>query len=325
MDDVHPESRAEQGEGHQQQQQAFIPAAAHQEVALGAGGEDQHGDGRHDKDQHAVPEVHVDQQQVGVEDEQERQSRRAQAVVEGGDTSLDRVALGHRRGSERCQAHRWRDVGHDPEVEDEQVHRDQRHDQTILLPQRHDHRRQQAGHDDVVGGGRQAHAEDQAEEGREQQHQQQVAHRQQLDQIGQHQTDSSLRYRADDDARCRCGDTDADHIARTGDQALAQIDDAIHEGAVLVGAVLAQHRQQRPLGEQDDHQHHRAPECRQAGRQPLDHQAPDQHHHRQQKVQAGEQHRTRLRQLLERSIRVFMGQWRIACGNLQQAQIDQCQ
>ena len=38
MDEIHPEAGAEQGEGHQQQQQALVPAAA-QEIALGAGGE----------------------------------------------------------------------------------------------------------------------------------------------------------------------------------------------------------------------------------------------------------------------------------------------
>ncbi len=239
MDEIHPEAGAEQGEGHQQQQQALVPAAAHQEIALGAGGEDQHGDGGDDEDQHAVPEVHADQQQVGVEDEQERQRRGAQAVIERGHPGADWVALGHRRRGERGQAHRRRHVGHDAEVEDEQMHRNQRHDQPVLLAQGDDHRRQQAGHHDVVGGGGQAHAENQAEEGGEQQHQQQIAHRQQFHQIRQHQAHAGLRHRADDDARRRGGDADADHVARTGDQALAQVDHAVHEGAVHVAAVMA--------------------------------------------------------------------------------------
>ncbi|CAM5226958.1 hypothetical protein SSTU70S_01544 [Stutzerimonas stutzeri] len=220
-----------------------------------------------------MPEAHVDQQQVGVEDEQERQRRGAQAVVERRDAGLDRIALGHRCGGERGQSHRRGDVGHDAEVEDEQVHRDQRHDQAVLLPQRDDHRRQQAGYHDVVGGGRQTHAEDQAEHRGQHQHQQQVAHRQHFHHVGQYQPDAGLRHRADDDARRCGGDADADHVARTGDHALAQVDQPVLGRAVNGAAVAAHPREQRTLGQQDDHQHHRPPE-RRGRRQPLDHQAP---------------------------------------------------
>ena len=192
MDDIHPEAWPEQREGDQQQQNAFVPAATDQEVALGARRKDQHRQRRDDENHHAVPEVHIDQQQIGVEDEQERQRGGAQAVVERHHTGLDRIALGHSSSRERGQPDRRRDVRHDAEIEDEQVHRNQWHDQPALLTQRHHNRRQQAGHHNVVGGGRQPHAENQAEECREQQHQHQVAHGQQLDQVSQHQAHTGL-------------------------------------------------------------------------------------------------------------------------------------
>ncbi len=235
------------------------------------------------------------EQQVGVEDEQERQRRGAQAVEERHQAGLDRVALGHRGGGERRQAHRRGDVGHDAEVEDEQVHGDQRHDQTVLLAEGDDHRRQQAGHHDVVGGGRQAHAEDQAEHRGEGQHQQQVAHRQELDQVGEHQADAGLRHRTDDDPGGGRGDADADHVARAGDQALAR---SASPCLAAVGwpPVPRSEGEQRALGEQDHHQHHGAPEGRQAGdrRSIIRHQTSTTTG--QQEVQAGEQHRAGFRQ-----------------------------
>ncbi len=83
-----------------------------------------------------------------------------------------------------------------------------------------------------------------------------------------------------------------------------------------------QPRQQRALGEQDDHQHHRAPEGRQARGQALDHQAPDQHHHRQQEMQTRQQHGACLRQFRQGFVRVFVRQRRVARGDLQQRQVD---
>ncbi len=321
MQHVHPEAGTEQGEGHQQQQHALVPAALHQEVALGGGGEDQHGDGGHDEDQHAVGEVHVDEQQVGVEDEQERQCRGAQAVVERRDPGLDGVALGDGSRGERGQPHRRGHVGHDAEVEDEQVHGDERHDEAVLLPQGDDHRRQQARHHYVVGGGGQAHAEDQAQQGGQQQHQQQVAHGEELHQIRQHQADAGLGDGPDYDAGSGGGDADADHVAGTGDQPLAQIHHAVGEAAVVMLAIGAQPVQQRALGQQYDDQHHRAPEGRQARGESLHHQTPHQYHHRQQEVQAGEQHGAGFRQLVQRLVRIFRRQRLVAGGDLQQGHI----
>ena len=266
-------------------------------------------------------EVHVDEQQIGVEDEQERQRRGTQAVVERRDPGLDGVALGDGGRGERGQPHRRGHVRHDAEVEDEQVHRDERHDEAVLLTQGDDHRRQQARYHDVVGGGRQPHAEDEAQQGGEDQHEQQVAHGEELHQIRQHQADAGLGDGPDDDAGSGGGNADADHVAGTGNQPLAQVHHAIGEGAVVMLAVGAQPVQQRSLGQQDDDEHHRTPEGRQAGGEALHHQTPHQHHHGQQEVQAGEQHGAGLGQLVQWLVRVFRRQRRVARGDLQQSQV----
>ena len=82
----------------------------------------------------------------------------------------DRVLARDRRGREGREPHRRRDVAHDPVVEDEQVHGDQRDDEPALRAELDDHRRHQRRHQDVVGGRRHAQAEHQADERGEQQH-----------------------------------------------------------------------------------------------------------------------------------------------------------
>ena len=322
---VHPETGAEQGEGHQQQGQALVPAALHQEEALGRRREDQHGDGRHHEDQHPVGEIDVDQQQIRVEDEQERQRRGTQAVVEGGDPCLDGVALGDGGRRKRRQPHRRRHVRHDAEVEHEQMDGDEGHYQAVLLTEGHHHRGQQAGDHYVVGGGRQPHAEDEAQQGGQHQHQQQVAHGEHLHQIREHQAHPGLGDGTHYDAGGGGGDADADHVAGTGDQPLPQVHHAIAEGAVVMLAIGAQPVEQRPLGEQYHHQHDGAPEGGQSGREALYHQAPHQHHHGQQEVQTGEQHRAGLGQLGQRLVRIFRRQRLVAGGDLEQTHIDQDQ
>ena len=79
------------------------------------------------------------------------------------------------------------------------MHRDQRHDQAVLLSQADDNRRQQRGDNNVVRRRRQPHAEDQAENGREDQDQQDLSLGQELDQFRQHKADAGLRYRAHND------------------------------------------------------------------------------------------------------------------------------
>ncbi len=60
------------------------------------------------------------------------------------------VTPGHGRCGERSKTDGWRYIGHDAEVEDKEVHCDQRHDQAVLLAERYDHGCQQRGHDDVA-------------------------------------------------------------------------------------------------------------------------------------------------------------------------------
>jgi hypothetical protein len=91
---------------------------------------------RHDEDDHPFHEGDVDQQQIGVEDEQERQQRGAQRIEERHETGADRVAARHGRRRKGGEPHRRRHIRHDAEVEHEQMHRDQRHDQPVLLAER---------------------------------------------------------------------------------------------------------------------------------------------------------------------------------------------
>ena len=127
MDHIHPEARTEEREGHQQQQNALVPAIARQHEPLRRRGKDQHGNGCHHEDHNALQEGHIDQQQVSVEDEQERQRGSPQAVVKGLETGTQRISPRYGGGSEGGQPHRRRDVGHDAEIEHEQVHGNQWH------------------------------------------------------------------------------------------------------------------------------------------------------------------------------------------------------
>src|SRR5690606_16801187 len=79
---IHPEARAEQDEGDQHQYQILIPTAAYDQPALGGRGEDQHGNRGNQKDDHPVPQGDIDQQQIGVEDEQEWQDGGANTEIE---------------------------------------------------------------------------------------------------------------------------------------------------------------------------------------------------------------------------------------------------
>ena len=248
--------------------------------------------------------VDADQQQLGVEDEHERQDRRPRAVAEGGEAGQHRFALGDAGGRVRGQTHRWRHVGHQAEIEHEHVHRDQRHQQSGLRAQLDDHRRHQRRHHDVVRRGRQAHAQHQADDRHQDQHDHQVAARQHLNELGHRQADAGERDRADDDAGGRGGDRDADHVARTGHQAREQIREALLRRRADV-ARATEEREQRTLGDEDEHQEQRRPECRQRRRELLDHQVPDQRRHRQQEVQAGLQRRADLGQELHLLVGLF--------------------
>ena len=155
----------------------------------------------------------ADHQQLGVEDEQKRQDGGADAVDEALYARLDGIAARDGRRRIGRQPHRWRDVGEDAEIEHKQMHRHQGHDQARLRPQGDDDRRHQRGHYDVVGRGRQPHAQEQTDAGGEQQHQNQVAPGDEFHELRHHQPHAGEGHGADDDARRRGGDADADHIA----------------------------------------------------------------------------------------------------------------
>ncbi len=164
--------------------------------------------------------VDVDQQQLRVEDPDEGQDHGAQRIdARPGCRSRSASSPRDGRRGEGGQAHRRRDVAHDPVVEDEQVHRDQRDHQPALRAQLHHHRRHQRGHQHVVGRGRHAQAEHQADEGDEQQHRHHVALRDELDELGHAQAQAGERDAADDDAGGGGGHADADHVARAVVQA----------------------------------------------------------------------------------------------------------
>ena len=100
-----------------------------------------------------------------------------------------------------------------PKVEHEQMHRNQRHDQAALGAECQNDRRHQRRNHDVVGGGRQAHAEDQAHHRHQYQHDNQVAARQELDELADYLVRSGERDGADNDTGRAGGNGDADHVA----------------------------------------------------------------------------------------------------------------
>ena len=67
----------------------------------------------------------------------------------------------------------------------------------------------------------------------QQQHDDQVAAGQQLDDLGHHQADAGQRHGADDDAGRRGGDADADHVARADLQAADQVAEAAPRGPAV--------------------------------------------------------------------------------------------
>ena len=334
-DHVHPEARTEDGEGDQQQRDGFQNGAAGQEPALRGCREQQHRNTGGDEDEDALRPSDIDQQKIGVEDEQEGQRRRPQTVEEGHDPGLDRIPPRHCRRREAGKPHGWRHVGHNAEIEDEQMHRDQGHDQPVLRPQRHDHRRQQRRDDDIVRRRRQPHPQDQRQDRRQEQDRQQLGdiaardggdlRRHHLDHIRQGGTDAGLADRAHDDPGGRGGDADADHVARARDHPVDKVIDARPEGrahGLVARLILAAHHQhQGTLGQQDEDHEGRGPEGRQAGRQTVDHQRPDQHHHRQQEIQPRPHSRTGQRQLGNLGIGVVDLQRILARGDFQQRHI----
>ena len=190
---------------------------------MGRRREQQHRYRRDNEHEYPLRHGHVNQQQFGVKDEQERQRSCAKRIEERDHTCLDRIAT--RNGSRRKtgKAHGGRHIGHDPKVEHKEVHSDQRHDQSVLLAKRHDDWGKQCGNDDIVRRRRQAHPKDQRQNRRQEQDRKQVTARQDLDHICQRRTNTCLAHGTHDNTRGRRGDTDTDHVARTCFQTINKV------------------------------------------------------------------------------------------------------
>ena len=318
---IHDETRPKQHEGQHDQHARLPILATRHEPALRRRRKYQTRHRGTEQGQYQVERTfNINQQQLGVEDEHEGQHRGPDRIGECRDTRLDRIGQRDTRRRIGRQPHRWGHVGHQTKIEHEQVHRDQGNQQPVLRADLDDHRRHQGRHDDVVGSRWQAHAQNQADEGDHEQHDDDVAARERLHQFGHHQADAGQRHRTDDHARCGGRDTDADHVACAGDQAVEQILEAsthLDAGA----AHTTEECGDRALRDQDKAQEHRRPEGRQRGRELLDHQVPDQRSHRQQIVQAGFERRPHIGKTLDRVVRVIHVQFRILRRQFEQRDV----
>ena len=218
------------------------------------------------------------------------------------------------------QPHGRRVVRQYAEVEHKQVHRNQRHQQAVLGPQSHNHRRHQGGHHNVVGRSGQTHTQDQADHRGKHQHQQQVTARQEFHELGHHQPDTRQGNRTHHDARSGRCHTDTHHIPGTGGQGVEQITDTTGELA-HEATMLAEKRLQRALGDDDENHEEGGPERRQLGRESLNRQA-DQHHHRKQVIQPGFHRRADFRKFIHGLIRIIFLQLREAGGIANQRHVD---
>ena len=204
------------------------------------------------------------------------------------------------------------------------MHRDQRHDQTVLLPQCHNDRCQQGRHNDIVRRCRQPHPKDQRQDRGQEQDRKDIAARQNLDHIGKRRPNAGLADHAHDDTGGRRGDTDTDHVARPDNQAVDQV---THPRDHIIGklAFAPENRHQRALCHEDKDHVGRGPERRQARGQTIHHQGPDQHDNRQDKVQARPHRWTGQGQTRHRLVRIIQYQRLFLRPDIQQTGIDRGQ
>ena len=111
---------------------------------------------------------------------------------------------------------------------------------------------------DVVRGRWNAEAEDERDRGDQQQHGDDVATRDELDELRHHEAEARERHGADDDARSRRGNGDADHVARTAGETIDQIGPAF--GDCGRDRLLPEYGQQQLARCDDAHDGDRAPE-----------------------------------------------------------------
>jgi hypothetical protein len=164
------------------------------------------------------------------------------------------------------------------------VYRDERHGEIVLRGKINQDRRHQRCHDHIARCRRHAHAEYEADDCCEEQHDDEAAAGDELHDLGHHQTDAGKEHRADDDAGCRCGDADRRHVAPRSGETFDEIGGA---GAPVdtETSLAAEEGRKGPLCHDEQDQRGRAPEGREPGREFLDHEGPDENADRQQKMQ----------------------------------------
>ena len=139
------------------------------------------------------------------------------------------------------------------------MHGHERHDESALRAHGDDHRRHQRRYHDVIRRGRQTHAENQAHQRDQQQHHDQAAARQELDEFTDYLVRAGQGNRADDDAGRTGRNRDADHVTGTCDHALDPVANADPEGVLIVTGA-AEKSFQRILGQNHDNHRNRGPE-----------------------------------------------------------------
>ena len=255
-----------------------------------------------------------DHEEIGVEEEDEREDRGAQVIGKALHTGLDWVGAGDGRRRVGGQAYRGSVVGQDAEVEDEEVRCDEREDQACVGAELYDDRRRQRGHDDVVGRGGHAHAQDEAGHGGEEEHEPHVAHGDGVDEGDEPPHQAGYGHHADDDSGRGRGDADGDHVARAHDESVPDVQDALpgrlgqeagHVGVrrQRAGAAVGQHGQvgdDRTLDEHDDRQAFDGQQGRRHGRSAQDHEKVDEHGQGENEVAAAHQGVAEARELVPR-------------------------
>ena len=217
-------------------------------------------------------------------------------VHEGLHAGLQRVGPGYGRGREGGKADGWRRIRQQAVIEDVEVDGDQRQDQSRCVAQLDQHARQQGGDHQVVGGGRQTHAENDAEDRGKPQQDVDIAAGDRLDDADHGIVEARGRDGAHDDAGGGDGDRDAHHVARAGHHADIDFGEAVAYRFAHRLAAAADGRDDPPG---DDDRHHREDRVEdRAVRAPaFDHQQIDQDDDGDQVVRAAEEGRAQRRDL----------------------------
>ena len=210
---IEPEIRPEHGERNQQEGTCLPQPVTSEHVSLRRGAERKHPEARHDDNQNPVQNPDINQQDIGVENEHEWQDRRANIIAESLNARANGITTRNRRSSKGGKADRRRIISKDAKIEDKEMHRHQRHDQSALCTDHDNHRGHQGGHHNVICCCWESHAEDQTHERHQKQHDQEVAAGNSLDKCADELMGTGQGHCADNDAGRGCRNTDADHVA----------------------------------------------------------------------------------------------------------------